>query len=253
MSCRARGAHCLTEAEQPGTRWAKAEHEMSQSWARDEWGLSSRAQDEPKPSTRCVGGWAAGHEMSQSRARDEPKLSTRWVGAEQPGIRWAEAEHEMCGGWAAGHETSRSRARDERNPSMRCVGVEQLSGSPSGGGRRPPKIVLGVLFFTHCSLSIVLQQWQCFEYLKRVVLLIKTIRKSSLSFSSLCTLRDTQHISSYSFAPMPPSLQIIIGPSLSPVKHAQTITLTYADLNVFLTYFRLSLPLVDGSPIDGED
>jgi hypothetical protein len=32
-----------------------------------------------------------------------------------------------------------------------------------------------------------------FEYLKRVVLLVKITRKSSLSFSSLCTLRDTQH------------------------------------------------------------
>src|SRR5579859_2119885 len=48
-------------------------------------------------------------------------------------------------------------------------------------------------------------------------------------------------MSSYSFAPIPPSSQTISGPNLSPVKHAQTITLTCALLNVFLTYFRLSL------------
>src|SRR5579859_4171812 len=48
-------------------------------------------------------------------------------------------------------------------------------------------------------------------------------------------------MSSYSFAPIPPSSQIIMGPSLSPVKHAQTITLTCAPLKVFFTYFRLSL------------
>src|SRR5579859_3395075 len=48
-------------------------------------------------------------------------------------------------------------------------------------------------------------------------------------------------MSSYSFAPIPPSSQIIIGPNLSPVKHAQTITLTCALLNVFFTYFQLSV------------
>src|SRR5579859_2837287 len=48
-------------------------------------------------------------------------------------------------------------------------------------------------------------------------------------------------MSSYSFAPMPPSSQMIIGPNLSPVKQAHTITFTCALLNVFLTYFRLSL------------
>src|SRR5579859_4253127 len=40
---------------------------------------------------------------------------------------------------------------------------------------------------------------------------------------------------------MPPSSQTMSGPNLSPVKHAQTITLTCALLNVFLTYFRLNL------------
>src|SRR5438045_818007 len=48
-------------------------------------------------------------------------------------------------------------------------------------------------------------------------------------------------ISSYSSAPIPPSSQTIKGPNLSPVKHAHTITLTYALLKVFLIYFRLSL------------
>src|SRR5271170_4037648 len=48
-------------------------------------------------------------------------------------------------------------------------------------------------------------------------------------------------MSSYSSAPIPPSSQTINGPNLSPVKHAQTITLTCALLNVFLTYLRLSL------------
>src|SRR5271170_772748 len=47
-------------------------------------------------------------------------------------------------------------------------------------------------------------------------------------------------MSSYSLAPIPPSSQIIIGSNLSRVKHAHTITLTCALLNVFLTYFRLS-------------
>src|SRR6266496_6563408 len=48
-------------------------------------------------------------------------------------------------------------------------------------------------------------------------------------------------MSSYLFAPMPPSSQMINGPNLSPVKQAHTITFTCALLNVFLTYFRLSL------------
>src|SRR5438046_2754609 len=48
-------------------------------------------------------------------------------------------------------------------------------------------------------------------------------------------------MSSYSFAPIPPSSQTTNGPNLSPVKHAQTITLTCALLNVFFTYFPLSL------------
>src|SRR6266516_1518203 len=48
-------------------------------------------------------------------------------------------------------------------------------------------------------------------------------------------------MSSYSFAPMPPSSQMINGPNLWPVKQAHTITFTCALLNVFLTYFRLSL------------
>src|SRR5438045_9088633 len=46
-------------------------------------------------------------------------------------------------------------------------------------------------------------------------------------------------ISSYSSAPIPPSSQTINGPNLSPVKHAQTITLTRSPLNVFLTYLGL--------------
>src|SRR5277367_6057852 len=48
-------------------------------------------------------------------------------------------------------------------------------------------------------------------------------------------------MSSYSFALIPLSSQIIIGPNLSPVKHTHTITLTCALLKVFLTYLRLSL------------
>src|SRR5271169_4847037 len=40
---------------------------------------------------------------------------------------------------------------------------------------------------------------------------------------------------------MPPSSQIINGPSLSPIKHPQTITFTLSDLKDFVTYFGLSL------------
>src|SRR5579859_4622040 len=61
-------------------------------------------------------------------------------------------------------------------------------------------------------------------------------RRSSMRENS-----PSYKMSSYSCAAIPPSSQMINGPSLSPVKHAQTITLTCALLNVFLTYFRLSL------------
>src|SRR5579859_1472679 len=59
--------------------------------------------------------------------------------------------------------------------------------------------------------------------------------------SSMRENNPSYKMSSYSSAPTPPSSQIIIGPSLSLVKHAQTITLTRALLKVFFTYFRLSL------------
>src|SRR5271163_1712113 len=48
-------------------------------------------------------------------------------------------------------------------------------------------------------------------------------------------------MSSYSSASIPSSSQIINDSSLSLIKHAQIIILIDALLNVFLTYFRLSL------------
>src|SRR5579859_287228 len=48
-------------------------------------------------------------------------------------------------------------------------------------------------------------------------------------------------MSSYSFAPMPPSSQIINDPSLPSVKHPNTITLTLFSLKDFLMYLGLSL------------
>src|SRR5579862_1613755 len=59
--------------------------------------------------------------------------------------------------------------------------------------------------------------------------------------SSMRENNPSKRMSSYSFALIPPSSQIIIGPNLSSVKHAHTITFTCALLNVFLTYFRFSL------------
>src|SRR5437762_11866164 len=73
-----------------------------------------------------------------------------------------------------------------------------------------------------------------------------TTRTSSTSSgiakrSSMSENKLSYRMSSYSFAPIPPSSQIIIGPNLSLVKHAHTITFTCALLNVFLTYFQFSL------------
>src|SRR5271155_54435 len=59
--------------------------------------------------------------------------------------------------------------------------------------------------------------------------------------SSIRENNPSYKMSSYSFAPIPPSSQTTKGPNLSPVKHAQTITLTCAFLNVLFTYFGLSL------------
>jgi hypothetical protein len=67
--------------------------------------------------------------------------------AEQPSTRRAEPEHEMGG---------------------------SPSGSPSGGGRRE---LFSKYCSKYCSLSIVLRTMAMFEYLKRVVPLVKITRK----------------------------------------------------------------------------
>jgi hypothetical protein len=73
---------------------------------------------------------------------------TRWAEVRpKPSTGWAEPEHEMSGGWAAG-------ARDERNLRHgEWAEVGSWAEVSSGGGPPATKIVLGVLFFIHCSAN----------------------------------------------------------------------------------------------------
>jgi len=80
--------------------------------------------------------------------------------------------------------------------------------------------------------------------IKRKVLSSLTCIVSDSDGCKMSSIRENNpsyKISSYSFAPIPPSSQTTNGPNRFPVKHAQTITLTCALLNVFFTYFRLNL------------